>query len=54
MTLVVAIFYPLIDGGLQQIWTVLKVWKGGKTAKSADSQPDLPSSTEEVHHVGKA
>jgi hypothetical protein len=24
-TLVVAIFYPLIDGGLQQMWTVIKM-----------------------------
>ncbi|KAE8334073.1 Sodium:solute symporter family-domain-containing protein [Aspergillus sergii] len=37
-TLVVAIFYPLVDGGIQQIWTVLKGTKAGSTiSDGADS-----------------
>ncbi|KAF9890728.1 hypothetical protein FE257_005594 [Aspergillus nanangensis] len=44
-TLVVAIFYPLVDGGAQQIWTVLMGRKVGKSTSPTPAEPgdlDIP------------
>jgi uncharacterized RDD family membrane protein YckC len=50
-TLVVAIFYPLIDGGLQQIWTIVR-------RKALDHEElgsgRMISSTEQVGVIAKA
>lgn len=50
-TLVVAIFYPLIDGGLQQMWTVIKM--KGLSHKEPGSET-TNSSTEQVGVTVKA
>lgn len=39
-TLVVAIFYPLIDGGLKQMWAVLRVARKKLLREDAGPGPD--------------
>ncbi|KAL4872519.1 hypothetical protein BDV12DRAFT_210481 [Aspergillus spectabilis] len=59
-TLIVAIFYPLVDGGVEQIWAVLnRVTKGGKQGggegnPSAALQAGVDSSTEQIGVLAKA
>ena len=53
-TLLVANFYPLIDGGAKQIWTVIRGKKGtkGTTEYEADSGFSTPP-TEQVSATPK-
>jgi hypothetical protein len=53
-TLVVAIFYPLIDGGLQQMWAVIKRKRASETGTEQSEIPASGSSTEEVGVITKA
>ncbi|KAL3481699.1 Sodium:solute symporter family-domain-containing protein [Aspergillus californicus] len=54
-TLVVAIFYPLVDGGLQQMWAVLTIKTKGAGEPSGDGiAAREDSSTEQVAVAAKA
>jgi hypothetical protein len=52
-TLVVAIFYPLVDGGLQQMWAVLKRKRTGEDVIERAEIQAAGSSAEEVGVITK-
>ncbi|KAJ0423270.1 Sodium:solute symporter family-domain-containing protein [Aspergillus carlsbadensis] len=53
-TLVVAIFYPLVDGGLQQMCAVIKRKRAGEVVAEREEGQVSGSSTEEVGVITKA